>query len=352
MAVSAPRVSVVMGVYNGEPFLDETIRSVVAQTFEDWELVVVDDGSTDATPALLQAWSRREPRVRVIRQANSGKPAGPRNRGIREARGGIITFLDGDDLYHREKLARQVEIFDALPGVGAVFHDFRWFKSGSAPSDGARWFERVDYLRKSAPFFTRHHVGTMEVLVGTPDFVWFMTTREVGVHTSSIAVRREVLASVDQPPFEESLPHGEDVHLWIRIAARTTYACLDQPLSFYRFHPRSWVTTQGLQTLAVGMFLVKRDVLARMERALTPVQYRAHRERLAESWYRIGYRCLAVGSRPEARRSFGASLARTRSARLAWRGLKGLVASLLPREVTRGWWRLRGGGECEVRQGP
>ncbi len=74
---STPRVSVIIGVYNAEPYLDDTIRSVVEQTYRDWELIVVDDGSTDQSGAIADRWAVREPRIRVIHQPNSGLPAIP-----------------------------------------------------------------------------------------------------------------------------------------------------------------------------------------------------------------------------------------------------------------------------------
>lgn len=348
----APRVSVIMGVYNGEAFLDDAVRSVVAQTCPDWELVLVDDGSTDGTGALADRWAAADARVRVIHQPNSGKPASARNRGIRDARGEVIAFLDGDDLYHPDKLATQMAVFDARPEVGAVFHDYRWFKSGLSPEQGLRYLERQHYLTRASAFFSLHVVGSIDVFVGTRDLIKFMSTEQIGIHTSAIAVRRAVLASLDQPPFDESLPHGEDNHLWLRIARQTILACVNRPLSYYRHHPDSWVNskTRGIQ--AMGSFLVKSDMLRRVEPTLSPAERPLYRERIAEYWYGIGYRCLVGGLVPEARESFRASLRRTRAPRLVFRCLKGLLVSRLPRALTRAWWRATDGGEFEVKKDP
>lgn len=352
MVNSRPRVSVVMAVYNGERFLDEAVRSVVEQAFPDWELVVVDDGSTDATPALLDAWARQEPRVRVFRQPNSGRPASARNHGIREARGDVIAFLDGDDLYHPDKLGAQVAVLDARPDVGGVFHEYCVFRSGSPPEKGLRYLEREHFLTRAAAYFTRTRVGSAEVFVGTGNLIKFMSTELVGIHTSTIAVRRGVLDSLDQPPFDESLPHAEDIHLWVRIARATVLACLDRPLSYYRYHLDSWVTTNSRRTLALGSFLVKSDMLRRLEPLLSPAERPVYRERIARYWYAIGYHCVVGGLGSEARLCFRESLARTRAPGLVLRCLKGLSVSLLPRAVTRAWWRATEGGEFEVRHGP
>jgi len=110
-----PLVSVVIPAFNAVRFLTGSIPSVLAQTWTDFELIVVDDGSTDATAACVQAFD--DPRIRLVSQTNRGL-AGARNGGIREARGTYIAFLDADDLWHPEKLARHVAHLQSQPGVG------------------------------------------------------------------------------------------------------------------------------------------------------------------------------------------------------------------------------------------
>jgi len=103
-----PTVSVVIPAYNAERYIGETLESVLAQTYRDFEVVVVDDGSTDGTREIVRGYG--EP-VRLVEQPNSG-PAAARNRGVREARGEFIAFIDADDLWLPEKLALQVPLFD------------------------------------------------------------------------------------------------------------------------------------------------------------------------------------------------------------------------------------------------
>jgi len=111
-----PLVSVVIPVYNGERFLRESLESVVAQTFQDYEIVCVDDGSTDGSCALLKQYGAR---VRVIQQANAGQSAA-RNVGVRQATGGFVAFLDQDDRWYPSKLAQQVTVLSAEPDVAMV----------------------------------------------------------------------------------------------------------------------------------------------------------------------------------------------------------------------------------------
>jgi len=120
---AAPRISVVTIVLDGERFLPEALDSVVAQTTPDWELVIVDDGSTDRTPEIAGALAAREPeRVRVVThpgRANRGMSAS-RNLGVRESRGAYVTFLDHDDVMMPEKLREQAALLDDHPDAAVV----------------------------------------------------------------------------------------------------------------------------------------------------------------------------------------------------------------------------------------
>ena len=116
----APRVTVLMPVFNRERFVNEAIESVVRQDFADLELLIVDDGSTDQTPDILEAWSNREPRIVVIRsERNQGIPAAL-NLGLAHVRAGYVARLDSDDLIMPGRLAAQASILDSRPEVVLV----------------------------------------------------------------------------------------------------------------------------------------------------------------------------------------------------------------------------------------
>lgn len=102
-----PGISVVMPVYNGERYVERAIRSVMAQTFGDWELIVVDDGSTDHTCAIVEALAAEDGRIRPVKNGENLGAARSRNRGMDLCRGDFVALLDGDDLWRPEKLARQ-----------------------------------------------------------------------------------------------------------------------------------------------------------------------------------------------------------------------------------------------------
>src|SRR6267143_4103615 len=103
-----PKVSVVMPTYNGHLYIGEAIDSVRAQTYPNWELLVIDDHSTDGTPALVQAQQKRDSRIFLLENNRSYGPAGSRNTGIERATGRFIAFLDSDDAWHPQKFSRQI----------------------------------------------------------------------------------------------------------------------------------------------------------------------------------------------------------------------------------------------------
>jgi len=127
-----------MPVYNGERYLDESIASVVAQDFAGFELVIVDDGSTDGTPALLAKWAARDARIVLLRRDENGGPSRALNAGLAIARGEYIARQDCDDLSLPGRFGRQVAALDANPAavlvtLGRVLIDERGTKLGTAP---------------------------------------------------------------------------------------------------------------------------------------------------------------------------------------------------------------------------
>ena len=132
--MTAPLVSVVLPAWNGEPFLGEALESVDRQGWRAFEIVVIDDGSTDATAAIAGAF----PGVRLFRQARSGVAAA-RNRGVDAARGELVAFLDQDDRFTPDKLERQVGAFLADPALDLCFAHQRLFLDGlSTPPSWVR----------------------------------------------------------------------------------------------------------------------------------------------------------------------------------------------------------------------
>ena len=129
-SLDEPRVSVIIPAFNIEQHIGETLDSLECQTFRSFEALVVDDCSTDRTASIVRARAALDPRIRYIRlESNSNRPAVPRNRGLAEAKGEFVAFLDHDDLWFRRKLERQIRVLDSFLIHSAAAHHTRHFES-------------------------------------------------------------------------------------------------------------------------------------------------------------------------------------------------------------------------------
>lgn len=211
MPAAAPRVSVVMPLYNREALVADSVRSVLDQTFRDLELIVVDDCSTDGSAAVVEALAREDGRIRLLRTPRNSRQAFARNLGIREARGELVALLDSDDLALPHRLARQVAYLDAHPDVQAL---------GSAMLTFGAW----DHVVSRATDPDRARCGLLH---------------RSELLASTVLLRRDFLVRHDLA-FDEAYPPSEDYDLWERIAAAGgRIANLKEVLVRYRVHPGS-----------------------------------------------------------------------------------------------------------------
>ncbi len=196
-----PRVSVVIPTFNRRGMVFEAVESVLCQTWRDWELVVVDDGSTDGTAEALEA-EFGDPRVRVFRQENAGASAA-RNRGARGTRGPLLAFLDSDDTWLPEKLERQLEALREHPESPACYTEEIWYRRGR------RVNPRTIHAKHGGWVFDR----CLPLCIISP---------------SSILLSRGVFEGLGG--FDESLPACEDYEFWLRLAARHPIHLVAEPL--------------------------------------------------------------------------------------------------------------------------
>lgn len=218
--MSAPRVSVVMAVRDGEPYLAEAVESLLAQTFADFELVVVDDGSSDASRDVVRSY--RDPRVRLLENGRNRGLAASLNRGIREARGELLARQDADDVSEPERLARQVAHLDAHPEVALL---------GS-------WFREIDSRGG--------HLRDGQLPCEPVDVCWRLLFVCPFVH-SAVMLRRDAVPG-GSGPYDERLAYAMDYELWCRIARRHPVANLPEYLVRYRMHPGSMTSAGGERT--------------------------------------------------------------------------------------------------------
>src|SRR5215470_12278228 len=154
-----PRVSVVIPTYNSAAYLPETIASVTAQSFQDFEIIIVDDGSTDQTKSFVE---RSDHRVRYVFQEHTGIPAKARNKALELVRGEFVAFVDSDDLWEAEKLERQVQLMETQVNVAVCFTDHCTF---GASEDKRSAF---DQARANLDRLQKTQVGNDDYIITSP----------------------------------------------------------------------------------------------------------------------------------------------------------------------------------------
>jgi len=198
--MNRPKVSVIIPTYNRCALLHEAIASVLEQTFKDLELIVVDDGSTDETRDVVMSFD--DPRIRYLFQANRGVSAA-RNWGVASSRGGLIAFLDSDDVWLPEKLETQVSYLEKHPGISICQTEEIWIRNGV----------RVNPAEKHRKFSGWIFRECIPLCIVSPSAV--MLTREAFDRLGG---------------FDEDLPACEDYDLWLRASLRYEIHTLPEAL--------------------------------------------------------------------------------------------------------------------------
>ncbi len=243
--MSRGKVSVVIPTYNRAYCLGATLQSLQCQTYTDWEAVVVDDGSTDDTAALIERLRSADPRIRYHLQTNAGVSAA-RNTGMRLAAGDWIGFLDSDDQWEPWKLAAQVACFEHLPDVGMVWTDMNAFDAsgtlvatrylrkmyGAYNAIGARpLFQAEQPFGALAPAVAEQNASLAGAMVRSGDVFSSMLFGSL-VHTSTVLLSRKRLLAVGF--FNEEFHTGEDYDFHFRTCREGPVALLDAPAIRYR----------------------------------------------------------------------------------------------------------------------
>ncbi len=216
-----PLISVIIPTYNRGWILTEAIDSVLAQDYKNYELIVVDDGSTDNSREILDNYGQD---IIVLRQANKGVSAA-RNRGIAEAGGQLVAFLDSDDLWLPRKLSRQVDFFKLNPNAVINQTEEIWIRNGVRVNP-------KDRHRKSSGMIFERSLGLCLV------------------SPSAVMIKKTLFDAVGV--FDESLPACEDYDLWLRISCRYPVHLIDTPLIIKRGgHADQLSKTPGLDRFRI-----------------------------------------------------------------------------------------------------
>ncbi|MDJ0701851.1 MAG: glycosyltransferase [Leptolyngbyaceae cyanobacterium MO_188.B28] len=220
-----PLISVVIPVFNGEATILETIESVLSQTFSDFEIIVINDGSQDSTLKIVS--NIADPRLKVFTYPNAGLAAS-RNRGVKQSQGEYIAFLDADDLWTPDKLGAQLSRLQDNPEVAVVYSWTDFIN------------EYSDFLRPAAHFTVSGNVLPKLLLTNFLD------------NGSNPLIRKQAL--IDVGGLDESLKAAEDWDLYLRLAVRHPFEVVQSPQILYRVSADSMsgnVFRQETETLKV-----------------------------------------------------------------------------------------------------
>ena len=228
-AARPPRVTMLMPVYNAARYVEETVASIQAQTFTDWELLAIDDGSTDDSAALLERLAATDRRIRLLRNPGNQGLIRTRNRGLDEASGEYVGWTDADDLSAPARLAKQVDFLDRHPDFGMVGSWVEEIDSEGRPN-GARW-----------------------ILNAPPECVPGLMLFRCYCAQSAMLLRR---ADVELERYDPACPLSEDYEFNARLSRRLRMWNLPEILCRYRRHAASTssVLIEGCQAGLAWLF--------------------------------------------------------------------------------------------------
>lgn len=244
-------VSIIMPAYNAATHIGAALESVQGQTYQNWELIVVDDGSRDGTGECVRKVAASEPRIQYLHRENGGQSKA-RNAGIRATHGSLIAFLDADDLWLPEKLARQVEVLDREQ-ADVVFSDA--FLFGTDATDVSARFGTI----------TGRYAGDVMF-----DLLWLQNR----IPILTVVARRARLEQVGL--FDETFPrpnYHEDHDLWLRLAkAGAVFYGLPDALARYRRHGgavTAWEQSPAMLAAEIGVLERHRSGVTLSDEAIT-----------------------------------------------------------------------------------
>lgn len=270
--------SVIIPLYNKGGLIRSAIQSVLAQTFQDFEIIVVNDGSTDH--GANEVLSIQDSRVKLIQQRNQGVSCA-RNNGVQHCSGSHICFLDADDLWLPEHLQCLNELIHAVPNAGLYATNYR----------------RIDpYGGTYSPKFTGDRISVCEDI-----FRWEMEESPFALLTNSICIPREIFCS--EGGFTPGERVGEDTSLWYRIASHRPIALIDQVTSIYRLEHSDTIRSNGSMNPDWSFLAYYKEVVA--SASDIPPERKHSITRFVDRYYQsLTRHALLAGNRQEAHQHF------------------------------------------------
>lgn len=230
-----PVISVIVPALNTASFLQETLQSVAMQTMQDFEVIMVDDGSTDDTHAIMQAWVARDSRFHVIRFPENRGVVAARNAAIDLAKGEYIAMLDGDDIWDTEALSCRLRVAECFPKAAVIATDFSWFED-LVPNGP---IGRINLGPQARDIFAHAYQSGKPVYLNNP--FYFVATLHFA-WTGATLVRRERMSEIGN--FDPSFQGPEDTLLWLKLANRAPFVFVPVVTAHYRQRAGSLVHLQ------------------------------------------------------------------------------------------------------------
>ncbi len=317
------KVSVIIPAFNRAWIIQEALQSVFAQTFQDFEVLVVDDASTDNTAEVVKSFT--DARLRYIKKEQNGGCGAAYNSGIRAAQGEYISFLDSDDLWKPEKLEFETGFLDNHPEVQAVFSDLE-------KTDGGEF--TPSFMRQSPNFcLLLDGIGPAKEKVLTQREAYLCLLREVFIKPSAMTIRRNVLLKTNL--FDESWPSGNDWKLLLEFSRSYRYGYIDRPLAVLRVQSDAthWRHLVRDKTLTIQMLLNEMRTSSADASAVKSARWGISNLAKQLGWYYLGH-----GQRVAAAKAFFEGYRNSGDMGLLIRG----AAALLPKSLRSGAKRILG----------
>jgi glycosyltransferase involved in cell wall biosynthesis len=211
----ARKISIIIPVYNRLKLLERAVASVREQIYSDWELLIIDDGSTDGTAEYAASLAAADPRIICLRNSHKNGPGGARNEGMLRARGGFIAFLDSDDYWLPAKLATQMAYFDHNPAAMVVGTDL-YLGSVTESARLAQRYPKIDNSPQSV-------------------FAAIIEKKQFWMYTTTVMLRRSAFDQIAL--FDETLIRCEDLVMWLAINELFGWHYIPEPLAVANVNP-------------------------------------------------------------------------------------------------------------------
>lgn len=295
-----PKVSVIIPTYNCAKYLPEAIGSVLSQIYQDFEIIIVDDGSTDDTNKIVHKYVEKYPnKIRYFYQANAGPGAG-RNRGIEEAKGEYVAFLDGDDILLKNSLARRIEFFSKYPGVNLVFADYYLKEHEDGQIDNIPMLKKSKFLRAFSQSI--NFKDKDEFIFDISFYYNYLTFRPYPICMDTGIIRKKIVK--DTGLFRTDINISEDSDFWLRVIEKNKVGYIDQPTAVYnRFITNSLsrrTEERYLDTLK-QLFLIYKDKNNKLSKRIL-------KKKIANAFSSLAYYYFSIYNLKFARKYFLSSI--------------------------------------------